>query len=98
MLPLVFFSTASRTAKQSGKEKRPLSIFQIETVDKMANHEFPGKIVFSFGDWGGGVERRGLFCLTENFLLNGLGQTTTPETTFPTLFEKIIVAMAENCE
>ena len=37
-------------------------------------------------------------CLTENFLLNWLGQTTTPETTFPTLFEKIIVAMAENCE
>ena len=37
-------------------------------------------------------------CVTENFLLNWLGQTTTPETTFPTPFEKIIVAMAENCE
>ena len=39
-------------------------------------------------------------CLTENFLLvlNLLGHTATPETAFPTLFEKIIVAMAENCE
>ena len=51
MLPPVVFSTASRTEKQSGKEKRTLSISQIETVDKKANHEFPDKIVFSF--WGG---------------------------------------------
>ena len=34
------------------KEKRTLSISQIETVDKKANHEFSGKIVFFF--WGGG--------------------------------------------
>ena len=54
-LPLVFFSTASPTEKQSGKEKRTLSISQIETVDKKANHEFPGRIVFSFGKGGGGV-------------------------------------------
>ena len=54
MLPPVFLSTASSTEKQSGKEKRTLSISQIETVDKKANHEFPGKIVFSF--WGGGGE------------------------------------------
>ena len=55
MLPPVFFSTASRTEKHSGKEKRTLSICQIEKVDKKANHEFPGKIVFSFGGvrWGG---------------------------------------------
>ena len=59
MLPLVFFSTASRSEKQSGKEKRTLSISQIETVDKKANHEFPGKIVFSFGGGGGmGGEER----------------------------------------
>ena len=39
-------------------------------------------------------------CLTENFLLvsNLLGHTATAETAFPTFFEKIIVAMAENCE
>ena len=42
-VPPVFFSTASRTEKQSGKEKRTLSICQIETVDKNANHEFPEK-------------------------------------------------------
>ena len=59
MLPPVFFSTASRTEKQSGKEKRTLSISQIETVDKKAKHEFPGKIVFSFGEGGGvGGEER----------------------------------------
>ena len=52
MLPPVFFSTASLTEKQSGKEKRTLSISQIETLDKKANHEFSGKIVFSLG--GGG--------------------------------------------
>ena len=49
MLPPVFFSTASRTEKQSGKQKRTLSIPQIETVDKKANQ-------FSFlggGGWGG---------------------------------------------
>ena len=59
MLPPVFFSTASRTEKQSAKVKRTLSISQIETVDKKANHEFPDKIVFFFG---GGVdgEARGL--------------------------------------
>ena len=55
MLPPDFFSTASRTEKQSGKEKRTLSISQIETVDKKTNHEFPGKIVFSLGG-GGGVD------------------------------------------
>ena len=53
MLPPVFFSTASRTEKQSGKEKRTLSISQIETVVKKANHEFPDKIVFFFGGVGG---------------------------------------------
>ena len=53
MLPLVFFSAASRTEKQSGKENRTLSISQIETVDKDAEHEFPDKIVF-FGGGGGG--------------------------------------------
>ena len=57
MLPPVFFSTASRTERQSGKEKRTLSISQIETVVKKANHEFPGKIVFSFSGVGGGKER-----------------------------------------
>ena len=50
----------SRTEKQSGKEERTLSISQIETVDKKANHEFPDKIVFYLGGWG--VGRRGLFC------------------------------------
>ena len=49
MLPPVFFSTASRTEKQSGKEKQTLSISQIETVDKKANHEFPDKIFFLVG-------------------------------------------------
>ena len=53
MLPPVFFSTASRTKQQCGTEKQTQSISQIETVDKKANHEFPGKIVFYF--WGGGV-------------------------------------------
>ena len=53
MLPPVFFSTASRTEKQSGREKRTLFISQIETVDKKANHEFPGKILLSFGGVGG---------------------------------------------
>ena len=53
MLPPVFFSTASRTEKQSGKEKRTLSISQIETVDKKANHEFHEKMVFFFGGLGG---------------------------------------------
>ena len=48
VLPPVSFSTASHTEKQSGKEKQTLSIFQIERVDKQANHEFPDKIVFSF--------------------------------------------------
>ena len=61
MLPPGFFSTASRTEKQSGKEKRTLSISKIEMVDKKANHEFPGKIVFSFGEGGVGAEER-LFC------------------------------------
>ena len=56
MLPPVFFSTISRTEKQSGREKRTLSISQIETVDKKANHEFPDKIVFFFGGWVGGRE------------------------------------------
>ena len=54
MLPPVFFSTTSSTEKQSGKEMRTLSISQIETVDKKANHEFPDKIVFFF-EVGGGV-------------------------------------------
>ena len=60
MLPSIFFSTASRSEKQSGREKRTLSISEIETVDKKANHEFPDKIVFFFGGvgWGEG----GLFC------------------------------------
>ena len=53
MLPPVFFSTASRTEKQSGKEKLTLSICPIEMVDKKANHEFPDKIVFFLGRWGG---------------------------------------------
>ena len=54
MLPPVFFSTVSQTEKQSGKEKRTLSICQIETVDKKANHEFPDKIFFFGGvGWGG---------------------------------------------
>ena len=59
MLPPVFFSTTSRAEKQSGKEKRTLSICQIETVDKKANHEFPDKIVFFFegGGWVDGKER-----------------------------------------
>ena len=61
MLPPVFFSTASRTEKQSGKEKRTLSISQIETVDKKANHEFPGKIVFSFREGVGGCGGEGCF-------------------------------------
>ena len=55
MSPPVFFSTASRTEKQSEKEKRTLSICQIETVDKKANHEFPDKIFFEVGL--GGEER-----------------------------------------
>ena len=54
MLPPVFFSTASRTEKQSGKEKRTLSTSQIETVDKKANHEFPDKKFFFWRvGWGG---------------------------------------------
>ena len=53
MLPPVFFSTASRTEKQSGKEKRTLSICRIEKTDKNANHEFPDKIVFFLGELGG---------------------------------------------
>ena len=62
MLPPVFFSTASHTEKQSGKEKRTLAISQIETVDEKANHEFPGKIVFSFaGGGGGGCGGEGFF-------------------------------------
>ena len=56
MLPPVFFSTVSRTEKQSGKEKRTLSISQILTVDKKDNHEFPDKIVFFGGGGGGGKE------------------------------------------
>ena len=48
MMPPVFFSTALRTEKQSGKERGTLSISQIETVDKKANREFPDKIVFFF--------------------------------------------------
>ena len=53
-------STASRTEKQFGKEKQTLSICQIETVDKKANHEFPDKLVFFLGgEW---VGKRGLFC------------------------------------
>ena len=60
MMPPVFFSTASRTEEQSGKQKRTLSIPQIETVDKKANHEFRDKIVFFFEGWW--VERRRLFC------------------------------------
>ena len=58
MLTPVFLSTASLTERQAGKEKRALSISQIETVDKKANHEFPDKIVFYLG--GAGDER--LFC------------------------------------
>ena len=46
MLPPVFFSTASRTEKQSGKGKRTLSISQIETIHK--KDEFPDKTI-----WGG---------------------------------------------
>ena len=121
---------------------RTLSISQIETADKKANHEFPDKIVFCL-EGGGGGQEEGCFahksfywldfeisiffastdlpiavkflrerkrrinfnlsfatfwlhyicefaclwlCLTENFLLDWLSQTTTPETTFPTLF------------
>ena len=59
MLPPVFFSTASRTEKQFGKEKRTLSISQIETVDEKASHELPDKIVLYFflvGGGGGGGE------------------------------------------
>ena len=59
MLTRVFFSTVSGTEKQSGKEKRTLSVSQIETVDKNANHEFPDKIGFFFcwgGGWVGGKE------------------------------------------
>ena len=48
MLPPVFFSKASRTEKQSEKEKRTLSICQIEMVDKKANHDFHEKMVFFF--------------------------------------------------
>ena len=54
MLPPVFFLTASRTERQSGKEKRTLSISQIDTVDEKASHELPGKIVFYFCLVGGG--------------------------------------------
>ena len=68
MLPPVFFSTASRTEKQSGKEKRTLSISQIETIDKKANHEFPGKIVFSF--WGVGRGGEGCFALKSIYWLD----------------------------
>ena len=57
MLPPVFFSTASRTEKQSGKEKRTLSVSQNGTVDKKANHENPDKIVFFFLGGGGGKNR-----------------------------------------
>ena len=57
MLPPVFFSTASRTEKQSGKEKRTLAICQIEMVDKKANHEFHEKMVFFLGGGVGGEER-----------------------------------------
>ena len=53
MSPPVFFSTASRTEKQSGKEERTLSICRIEVVDKKANHEFPDKIVLGVVWWGG---------------------------------------------
>ena len=54
MLPPVFFSAASRTEKQSGKEKRTLTVCQIETLNKKANHEFPDKkIVFGGIGWGG---------------------------------------------
>ena len=52
MLPPVFFSAASRTEKQPGKENRTLSISQIETVDKDAEHEFPDKIVCFLGGEG----------------------------------------------
>ena len=56
MLPPVFLSTASRTEKQSGKEKRTLSISQIETVDEKASHELP----FWRGVGGGQGEERGV--------------------------------------
>ena len=60
MLTPVFFSTASLTERQAGKEKETLSISQIETVDKKTNHEFPDKI-FVFFEGRGWVGRRGLF-------------------------------------
>ena len=70
MLLPVFFSTASRTEKQSGKEKRTLSISQIETVDKKANHEFPDKIVFSFGGGVGGWGGDGYFAYKSIYWLD----------------------------
>ena len=59
MLPPVFFSTASRTEKQSAKGKRTLSILQIEIIHKKDSHKFPDKIIF-FG--GGGIGLRGEGC------------------------------------
>ena len=56
MLPPVFFSTASRTEKQSGKGKRTLSISQIETIHKKDNHEFPDKTILG-GEGSGGEVR-----------------------------------------
>ena len=56
MLPPIFFSTASRTEKQSGKGKRTLSISQIETIHKKDNHEFPDKIILG-GEGLGRAER-----------------------------------------
>ena len=62
MLLPVFFSAASRTEKQSGKEKRTLFISQIETVYKKTNHEFPDKIAFFFLLGGLGSGRGGEGC------------------------------------
>ena len=58
MLPPVFFSTASRTEKQSAKGKRTLSILQIEIIHKKDSHEFPDKIILG----GGGIGLRGEGC------------------------------------
>ena len=61
MLPPVFFSTASRTEKQSGKGKRTLSISQIETIHKKDNHEIPDRIIFAEEGLGG--EERVVFTI-----------------------------------
>ena len=55
-------SSQKNDEKQSGKGKQTLSISQIETVNKKANHEFPDKIAFFFfGGLGGGSGGEGCF-------------------------------------